>query len=152
MRNIIICDIDGTVADLTHRLHLVKNGNHDWDTFHASVDKDSPREDIIALVGRLMFSPGHPYSVYFVSGRSESSREATRQWLLDNGLHGYTNLYMRPAGDTRDDRIIKKEILDMHFKKEEILLIIDDRPKVIEMWKREGLNVLDVGPGPDNPF
>lgn len=153
MKHIIICDIDGTVADLSHRLTLIKDQiPPDWDKFHRSVSGDAPRQEIIDLVGRLMFAPGSPYNVYFVSGRREESREDTVAWLEENGLHAYKGLYMRPSGDFRDDRIIKKEILDKHFIKDDILLVIDDRPKVVEMWKKEGLNVLDVGPGPDNPF
>ena len=151
VKNIIICDIDGTVADLSHRLPLVKNGNHDWDTFHSLVDKDSPRDDVIALVQLLAAN----YKLYFVSGRNESSREKAVEWLKQHGLYvDCKGLYMRPENDTRDDRIIKKEILDEHFgdKKDQILMVIDDRPKVVAMWKQEGLDVLDVGPGPDKPF
>lgn len=149
MKNKIICDIDGTVADLMHRLHYIKNGNHDWASFHASVDKDSPRDDVIRLVQLLAAN----YELYFVSGRNESSREKTEHWLAQHGLWADAKaLYMRPENDHRDDRIIKKEILDAHFNKDEIFMVIDDRPKVIEMWKQEGLNVLDVGPGPDHAF
>ena len=38
----IICDIDGTLADLHHRLHHIKNGNKNWDAFFAEVKDDLP--------------------------------------------------------------------------------------------------------------
>jgi hypothetical protein len=33
----VIVDIDGTLADLSHRLHHVRNGGHNWDEFFAGV-------------------------------------------------------------------------------------------------------------------
>jgi phosphoglycolate phosphatase-like HAD superfamily hydrolase len=38
----VIFDLDGTLADLTHRLHYVKNGNRNWDKFFEECDKDLP--------------------------------------------------------------------------------------------------------------
>ena len=42
MKPCIIVDVDGTVADLTHRLHYVTNGNKNWKRFFRDVYMDSP--------------------------------------------------------------------------------------------------------------
>ena len=38
----IIVDLDGTVADLSHRLHHINGKHRNWDAFFAGVDKDTP--------------------------------------------------------------------------------------------------------------
>jgi hypothetical protein len=54
---------------------------------------------------------------------------------------------MREDGDHRPDDEVKEDILNTHFDKGRIELVIDDRPRVIRMWQRHGLKVLDVGDG-----
>jgi hypothetical protein len=54
---------------------------------------------------------------------------------------------MRKASDFRPDDVIKQEILEKHFKKDNVELVIEDRPRVIRMWKRNGLKVQQVGTG-----
>ena len=41
-KQIIICDIDGTIANLQHRLHYIRNpeGTKDWDSFHVTCTDD----------------------------------------------------------------------------------------------------------------
>ena len=47
---------------------------------------------------------------------------------------------MRAGQDRREDSIIKKEILDK-MPKAKIELVLDDRPRVIRMWRDNGLEV-----------
>lgn len=135
---LVIFDIDGTLANLTHRLHHIKNGSRRWDEFFAEVKNDLPIHQIIELV-RMVSGAGH--HILLVSGRSEATREATVQWLAEHGVE-YHEMYMRPDGDYRKDYIVKKEIL-AHIKKEfddpEILFVVDDRSSVVKMWREEGL-------------
>ena len=44
----IVCDIDGTIANLSHRLHFIQpeeGGKKDWDSFFAGVSDDEPKCD-----------------------------------------------------------------------------------------------------------
>ena len=43
-KNIVICDIDGTVANNEHRQHLLK-GFKTWDAFFNALDKDTPIQE-----------------------------------------------------------------------------------------------------------
>jgi hypothetical protein len=52
---------------------------------------------------------------------------------------------MRKASDFRPDDVFKQEILEKHFKKENVELVIEDRPRVIRMWQRNGLRVQEAG-------
>ncbi len=54
---------------------------------------------------------------------------------------------MRRSGDNRPDEIVKKEILDTLLNKDSVIRVYDDRPKVVRMWRAEGLEVVDCGDG-----
>ena len=85
---------------------------------------------------------GHP--IILVSGRPGNYREATEKWLDKHGFE-FDVLLMRRAGDKRPDTEVKKEIYDKCLKKYEIECVFDDRPRIINMWKEQGLKVFDVG-------
>jgi hypothetical protein len=97
-----------------------------------------------------------------VSARPEKYREMTEDWLARNNMLPvrssaymlssaanipYEALLLRLDGDSRDDTITKKQILDMYLDKEAIHTVIDDRPSVIRMWRENDLPVIDVGDG-----
>lgn len=145
-RDFIIVDIDGTIADLFHRLAYVKTDGQkkDWDSFFANVDKDEPIAPIIRLVTRLY----QWYDILIVSGRSPDNGcgKATEDWL-DKHMGGYvTHLFMRPSGDHRDDYVVKQEILDL-LPKHRIAYVFDDRNQVVDMWRKNGLTCLQVRDG-----
>lgn len=145
-KKVILFDIDGTVADLSHRLHYVTNGAHDWDNFNKNIPLDTPIEETIFLNSILKSSVHPTVGIIFASGRSEDEREMTEKQLADFKCH-YDKLYMRPAGDRRADYIIKKEILQqIRDDGYEPYIVIDDRSSVVEMWRKEGLFVLQCDP------
>ena len=134
----VIVDIDGTIADLTHRLHYVKNGNHDWDKFFAEVNRDKPYLEIIELARCLKYSGK---TVLLVSGRPQKTYGATISWLEEHGVP-FDGLYMRKDNDFRKDTVVKSEILDELLQKYDIDFTIDDRPSVVKMWRDRGLTCL----------
>ncbi len=175
---LIAFDIDGTLADLTHRLHFIKDTSHcidgtehtypngtkdpycigchelpfkpDWDSFFAACDKDEPIHELLNICQDLLCAHNE---VIFVSGRSDSTREATVAWL-NTQLHLPSTqinntLYMRSEGDHRPDYIIKRELLDQiildYGKKPD--LVFDDRQQVVDMFRSEGIRVCQVDKG-----
>ena len=66
-KNIVICDIDGTVANNDHRQHLL-NGFKTWDLFFNALDKDTPILEVIEYVLEL-HSNGK--KIVFITGRPE---------------------------------------------------------------------------------
>jgi hypothetical protein len=89
--------------------------------------------------------------IVLVSGRSEEHNPMTWKWIRERcGIHEFS-LYMRKAGDTRRDSIIKREIYEQHIAgKYNVYAIIDDRPSVIrECWQALGFSdrILNVGDG-----
>lgn len=142
---IIICDLDGTLCDIDHRLKFVKGEKKDWGKFFSLIHHDSIRFDVFGMIKK---AHEEGKSIVFVSGRPEDYKQATLDWLNEYGINFFTTLIMRRKGDSRPDDIVKEEILGTYFRnKDDIELVIDDRPRVIRMWQRNGLKVKDVGNG-----
>lgn len=142
---IVICDLDGTLCDLNHRLHHVKGEKKDWKSFFKELHKDTPNPKVAEM---LQTADREGKTVVFVSGRPEEYKEQTLKWLYKHHFNFFHTIIMRRSGDSRDDDIVKEDILNTYFPdKSKIELVIDDRPRVIRMWERNGLKVIDVGSG-----
>lgn len=145
-RTAIICDIDGTLADIRHRLHYVHGKPKSWDKFFAEMGKDTVHVDIAWMVRKL----NEHASVILVSGRPENYRNTTVAWLIANNIY-HDALYMRPEGDMRADYIVKSQILDGILDDGwNIRLVIDDRPSVVAMWRESGLTCVQCDPSPES--
>jgi len=139
-----IFDIDGTLADCSHRLHLIKNEPKNWKEFFSRVLDDKPIKHMVDLCKILIY---HNYHVTFVSGRSEECRDDTERWLVRN-VSIYLPLYMRKKGDHRDDDILKIELLsELRADGIEPIMVFDDRTRVVNAWRAEGIPCVQVAPG-----
>lgn len=151
-KGFIICDLDGTLADVRHRLPFVQDlpegQKKDWKSFFEAIPGDSLRVDVVDMVMKFE-QEGH--EIILVSARPDTYREVTEIWLekVFQGYRFWTTLLMRRAGDRRPDTETKQQILDTYFTKPgyPIHCVIDDRPSVIEMWRANNLKVIDVGEG-----
>ena len=145
MRNIVIVDIDGTVADCTHRQHFVQNvQKKDWKGFFSQLHLDTPRKEVYEDACEV--ARENDAEIVFVSARPEDYREGTERWLRDNKMD-YIALVMRRKGDSRPDTDVKRDIYNRYLKQYDVVKVFDDRPAVIRMWEAEGLDVEDVGNG-----
>lgn len=142
IRKAWIVDVDGTVADLRHRLHYISNGPRNQAAFESEAEFDSEIEPVIEVV-RALDRAG--FFILFVSGRDERIRGLTETWLQNHGVP-FDQLYMRKTGDTRADHIIKKEILAEIQNNIgcDIVGVIDDRQSVVDMWRSESLLCLQT--------
>lgn len=141
-----IFDIDGTLADCSHRLHHIQKQPKDWDAFFAETHNDAPIEHMI----HLLWAVDEFTRVVFVSGRPESTRQATTNWLIEHDavLSGAPTLYMRADGDHRDDDIVKIELLaQIRADGYEPIMAFDDRTRVVNAWRAAGIPCAQVAPG-----
>jgi hypothetical protein len=100
--------------------------------------RDAPVQPLVDLAGWI----ADDVAVVLLTGRPEDHAPVIRRWLGEHGVT-YDELLMRPAGDRRPDTVVKRE----RYRRDvapryEVRLAIDDRPKVIEMWREEGVYVL----------
>jgi FMN phosphatase YigB (HAD superfamily) len=141
--DIIICDLDGTLADITHRLHFIQNKKKDWPQFFEACVNDKPIYNTINVINTLAYN----YEVYITSGRNDVVKEITQFWLLKHGIT-YHKLLMRKAGDYRPDSVVKLEwLVNGLIPKERILCAFDDRQRVVDMWRNEGITCYQVAEG-----
>jgi predicted kinase len=138
-RPIVLCDIDGTLADGRHRERFVQGDKKDWDSYYSLLEHDAP----IDLVARWVRELFKDHTVCIVSGRPDTYQKKTIAWL-DKHEIPYHWIFMRPGNDKRPDVQIKNDILK-NIPKDKIFMAIDDRPCVIrEVWRVNGVRVIPV--------
>ena len=138
----VIVDMDGTLADVTHRLHHIRGTRKkNWKRFFEGMDADPPNEVVAEWVRNLQ----PDYEVVIVSGRPEEYGARTIAWLRRHQIP-FSHLRMRRDGDHRPDHIVKQEILNA-LPKEAVAFVIDDRNSVCDMWRRNGLRTFQVAEG-----
>lgn len=127
----LICDLDGTLANILHR-----------NPYDASTCENDDLNEAVGNVVKFYFE--HGYKIFLVSGRKDEYREQTLRWLQKHDIK-FTDLLMRKTKDMRKDSIIKKEIFEEFIKdKYYVEFILDDRPQVIRMWREIGLIVFQL--------
>ncbi|MUN41090.1 phosphatase domain-containing protein [Actinomadura litoris] len=139
-RGLYLVDLDGTVA-LRQDTDDVRSP-YDW----SRVGEDVPHTPIVEVV-RALDAAGH--RIIYLSGRSEECRAATGVWIAAHvGVPGEA-LLMRPAGDHRPDRVIKRALYERFVAPVgPVTAVLDDRASVVRMWRADlGLTVLQVAEG-----
>jgi hypothetical protein len=137
----LLVDLDGTLAII---------GDRDpYDASRAEVDLLNEQ---VAWVARSWLFEGGPTrredrAVVLVSGRQEKDRAPTERWLRRHGVT-YDALRLRATGDVRNDAVVKRELYEQHVRgRVNVVLVIDDRQRVVDMWRALGLQCWQVAPG-----
>ena len=144
---LVVFDIDGTLANIEHRLEHIKQKPKNWAAFDAGIPNDKVNLPVKETLEGLRWNGN---TIILASGRNERTRDTTVKWLTDNGIWCYCDkLYMRNADDFRSDDIVKQEMLykiiaDYGRKPD---MVFDDRPRVVRMWRNNGIFVFNVYQG-----
>ena len=77
MSKIVIVDIDGTISKVGDRLKYLQQSPKDWDKFYEACFEDKPISPIINLIKLLILD----HKIIFCTGRRESVREQTTDWI-----------------------------------------------------------------------
>jgi hypothetical protein len=155
MKNYVICDIDGTIANNEHRAHILKElvdsdkhrSSEDlkddrWTRFYDLCDKDTPYSDIRSLLKALN---GDFYSIVYLTGRIERIRGKTTEWLWGHGFP-VGGLEMRADGDYRPNAEFKlARLTELGLTPDKVLCILEDND--VEALRAAGYRVLHVAPG-----
>jgi hypothetical protein len=161
----VIFDLDGTLANIDARRKKATkpNGIIDWDIFFdaSNISLDVPNEPVVKMA-QLFAEDG--FNIVIFSGRNDRSFHTTRSWLTRHRIP-FHKLVMRPDkflnwGDkiadgniaTQDmrfmpDEILKKHMLDLFVDIHDVFLVVDDRNKVVDMWRSLNLPVFQVAEG-----
>lgn len=137
----VIFDFDGTLCDVSHRLHFIQGKKKSWRKFFEACVDDEPKWPIINTF-RAMRSAGHRVEIW--SGRSAVVEDRSRTWLdthVDWDAGNYLKR-MRPIGDyTPDDELKESWLHSLTVKPD---LVFDDRQRVVDMWRRNGITCAQV--------
>lgn len=139
----IVVDVDGTLA------HNTSRNPYDATLYHT----DTVDPVIAEMVNLYRSYFGDELTVIVCSGRDDTYMPETGQWLTDHGIQ-YDQILMRPIAKEldlqhkRNDAVVKREIFDEFIRdKYNVLFVLDDRDRVVEMWRSLGLKVLQVAEG-----
>jgi hypothetical protein len=147
--NIVIADLDGTIALIEHRRHWLDAERHPdltsderWRKFFAACFDDLPNLPVIRTLQSLHMTG---YYNHVFSGRSDEVLEQTVDWLEAFNVP-YHHLRMRSAGDFTPDEEMKRQWIT-EYDLAIIMCVFDDRKKVMDMWRELGLACFQVAPG-----
>ena len=149
MKNTIIFDLDGTLAliDKRREVSTKPNGKLDWGKFFNStnIKLDEPNLPVIKMA-QLFSEQG--FNIVILSGRSNKTETATRSWLSKNKVP-FNKLIMRNSETNHftPDWVLKKNMLDENLDINDVFLVVDDRDRVVKLWRSLGLTTFQVAEG-----
>lgn len=149
-KNIFVFDIDGTLANIEHRLKYVKQKPKDFKNFYKNMEEDKIIPSTMAIFDALKTIPS--YRIIFCTGRSSAYREETIEWLERNCLINMDKskyfLFMRDDKDHRPDYIAKPELLSTNgVIPGNTICIFEDRSSVVTALRNVGFDVCQVAKG-----
>lgn len=137
-KDIIIFDFDGTLVDCDPINHLWG----DWDAFHNATFDCPPRMGVVELARRCQLIA----IVVVVTGKPERYRAKMLNWLSFHGLQP-DEILMRPDHSSMSD-IELKPVLMFDWAgfdwKERTICAIEDRDKMVDAWRAEGVLCLQA--------
>jgi hypothetical protein len=143
----VVVDIDGTVAS-----HVLPDGTllRDYHQYRGVI-WDEPKHEVIAVVHALRDAG---FQIVFCSGRPEEDDSlydvgrATFHWLAEHLGELSCPLFLRRSGDKRPDDIVKREIYEqLILPAYDVRIALDDRDRVVAMWRSLGITCLQAAPG-----
>lgn len=176
MTPLYIFDLDGTLALIEHRRHLVEFRDcsqchgcgeapgvpscdacggtgrikPSWPAFFAACVNDEPNWPVISTMMTLIRAGA---DVRIWSGRSSAVMNETIEWLQryvsDDVDLDELQLVMRMEGDFTPDEELKAGWLAAmtEYDRRRLVAVFDDRDKVVEMWRSRGVACFQVAPG-----
>ena len=137
-----LIDIDGVLCENLLRREF--GTDKDYEIFGRKCGNAVPRMQTISFVQHLKTER---VAVFILTARSEKLRAVTSKWLAEQNVP-FDELLMRPLGNRQADHVLKKEMLTdlkRRYKIDqpgglEIVLAVDDDPKVVQMYRDNALS------------
>lgn len=132
MRKVILCDVDGVLANINHRLHYAKEKNYDEFYSKENMMLDSEFYTGVSILQALQQLP-EVEETRLVAGRPKRTSETTSAWLMEHTIIA-DDVMMRKDGDYRPSDIVKKELVEATIENDKnnnddfTYIFIDDDP------------------------
>lgn len=137
-RQIVICDIDGTINDVRSIVHL--HTEKKYDEFTEESNKCRKRTSIINLITRL----SKDHKIIFLTGRHFKHRAMTKDFLNKTFYQMDYQLAMR-MNETDSSRTFKWHWLVANVDLENIAFALEDRVDVAKTFSLLSIETLMVG-------
>lgn len=143
---VILLDMDSTLSNPQHRVkYVLKKDYENWDK---EAKNDPPNLPVVLTVKALFQAYKEDFEFIIFTGRPESLRRDTTQWLKKHMGRDFVNrmtMVMRPNGDWTPDHVLKLKWLNQLCLP--VVLAIDDRSSVVKMYRSKGITVLQCADG-----
>ena len=126
-------DIDGVLADVSHRLHHLHDWPQRWERFFTAADCDP----LLTEGAQRLRAALVDHDVLYLTGRPERTRRLTERWLARHGVPTGP-LVMRDDDDHRPARWVKREVLRRLGADRQVALVLDDDPAVVAVLEADG--------------
>lgn len=130
-------DIDGVLADPTHRLHHLSGRRKNWRGFFSEAIGDQPLHAGIEIVRELLASG---LDIIYVSGRPERLRRDTLEWFDTHDVPR-APMTLRPNRDYRPAPIWKLAVYRELAERVEVEIVVDDDLRVVDTLRTAGFSV-----------
>jgi hypothetical protein len=137
MRPLAVFDIDGVLADVSHRVHFLERRRQDWGGFFRAAVDDAVLPEGAALVHEA----AKDCEIAYLTGRPEVCRQDTLEWLHAQGFPD-GELVMRSNRDHRPARKAKPPLLAQLAEGRVVAVVVDDDLEVCDAYEEAGWTVL----------
>ena len=144
--SLVVFDLDGVISDASHRQHFLRGERKNWRGFFTSAGLDPPYEAGVALAA----SVDDDHAVAILTARPNYVADTTRAWLAAHEVR-HDLLILRPrhgrgsGGPSADFK--RYELSRLRAAGFEVVLVIEDDERNIEMFRSEGVSALYVHSG-----
>jgi hypothetical protein len=149
----VIFDLDGTLANIDVRREFCRtsSGKINFKKFYdpENISMDTPNAPVVEMA-KILRAAGKRIVIF--SGRSKETEAETIKFLKACGVK-YDMMIMRPTDVAHlytPDSQLKATWLKTYFpgsEKERIMCVYDDRDKVVNMWRHNGVPCFQVNEG-----
>ncbi len=152
---LVVFDLDGTLADVRHRMHHIrpdppvdpmtgKKVKRRFDLFHHACVDDGLIGPVAYFYNRFVADP--VATVVVLSGRDHATYDKTVDWFKRNGLALPDEIILK-QGDQHTPDVEQKRLhadrLEAKYGRP-IDMVFEDRDRVVQMWKDRGTFVFNV--------
>lgn len=135
MKNIVVVDLEHTLSNAFHRMHLIKEDN---EKFNQEFENDKPNSDLIRFINSMW---NKHFYIVILSAKKEKYKDICSKWLKYNSVM-YDELIMQDDDDDRKHFEFKSDYADEH--KSQILMALDDVGKNCAMFESYKIPTLKI--------
>lgn len=133
-----LVDLDGTLVDVEEIRWMVTGKRKNFHDFHMQSIHQPPILHVLNLIRKLH---ENGYKIFVMTGRESKYRDISLEWLEKYQIE-FSGLIMRKEGDYRSDIEVKSELFNDHLSNANVVIAIDDKASLRELWDRSGVETV----------